>query len=164
MKKILLILIIFTISACGSSNEALCKKEECLNLIELDIKLDAATEIIGIESSKEDYIYTYNLDKENSLIIESYTGLVTKVSFEYNVNDYKNEEVLLDDILLVIEELNNGEVITHEEFKKTIGDVDGLLVYKDAYDYKYLWVDDEGRYVEVLMNADDNLVGITGEF
>ncbi len=165
MKKILsIIALVLFITGCGSK-EALCEKKECLDQIKFDNTIKEIDDITGINSTKEDLIYTWSLDEKNKLIAEvNENDELQNVSYSYELSEFTNKDVNFDKILDIIGRVNAGEKISYDTFVVEINNASGTLIYKSGYENKYIWVNAEEKYVIGLFDLENNLIGIDGEF
>ncbi len=168
MKKILFLgLILFVVTACDSDEEkkSSCQMSECIESIEIGDDISVVEEITEIKGVEEDDSLIYEFDENNKYIVNvDSENKITDISYEYDVEKYKQENNKFDDVISLIEKVNSAETVTYADLVSSVGKQEGIMVYKSSFETKYLWVDNNLGFIVGIFNTEGNLVGIDGQF
>ena len=144
-----------------------CSYYECLTKMSLDNTLEDLNEIVGFEATKLENTTSSNFDKyeydfgnDKKITVSFYNDKVSTIKLEYDKKDLKNKKVTLENLSDVKARINDG--ISYEEFKKSVGNVDGTLIEVSSWN-KYVWVAEDGSSnVTASFGKDGNLKFFSG--
>lgn len=162
MKKVKIIFIVLfgiLISGCRleskSSNNlneietnGKCSVLECINLISIDNTVEEINDITGIKGvlTDEQYnIYYWGLTEETGIHVTYYSGTKGNIKVDINKELLKNSKVDFSKYEELRTKINEG--LTYEEFVTYVGGIEGVLIEKGSITNKYIWVDDDGSYL-----------------
>ena len=171
MKKVKIIFIVLfgiLISGCSlkskSSNNlnkietnGKCSVLECINLISVDDTVEEINDITGIKGvlTDEQYnIYYWGLTEETGIYVTYYSGTKGNIKIDIDKELLKNSKVDFAKYEELRTKINEG--ITYEEFVTYVGGVEGVLIEKGSITNKYIWVDDDGSYLNASFSTGSN--------
>lgn len=177
MKKILLsfiagISVLFFTTGCGKDaitalelqenakkeveekSKAKCSAVECIEKIEPENTIEQINEIIGFEGKLTDEKYnthTWQITKDESIVVKYYSSGKGTIIVDYKKDStVANKKVDLSKITELKPKVTSG--ISYENFKKEVGNIDGVLIEKSETSRKYVWATGKGGYVKASFN------------
>ena len=135
-----------------------CSAVECIQKITPENTVEEVNEIIGVdgvlknENSRE---YEYDLGNDEKITLKFSSDNTSTIVADFNKNDVADKKVDLSNLEDLKPKVNAG--ITYDNFKKEIGDVDGVLVEKSKTSVKYMWVSKKGGNVRASFRTSDNM-------
>lgn len=171
MKKIRIIhmlLIFLLITGCSLNSKdnndlnkiettGKCNALECINLISIDNTVEEINDIIGIKGTLTDEqynIYYWELTEETGVSVTYYSGTKASIKVDIDKELLKNSKVDFSKYEELRTKINDG--ITYEEFMPYVGGVEGTLIEKGSITNKYIWVDDDGSYLNASFSTGSN--------
>lgn len=134
--------------------KAKCQAVECIEKIEPENTVEQINEIIGFEGELTDEktkTYTWKITKDDSIIVKYYSSDKGTITVDYKKDaTVANKKVDLSKLTDLKPKVNAG--ITYDDFKKEVGDVDGVLIEKSEYSRRYVWATGRGGYVKASFN------------
>lgn len=131
-----------------------CRAVECIEKIEPENTVEQINEIIGFEGELTDEktkTYTWKITNDESIIAKFTSGDKGTITVDYKKDSIvANKKVDLSKLTEVKKKVNAG--ISYDDFKKEVGDVDGVLIEKSEYSRKYVWANGKGGYVKATFN------------
>lgn len=180
MKKFLLsmtvcLLVVLSITGCGKETtkkvsddnqkkveekklKSKCSAVECIQKITPENTVEEVNKIIGIdgvakdENSRE---YEYDLGNDEKITLRFSSDNTSTITADFDKNDVADKKVDLSKLNDLKPKVNAG--ITYDNFKKEIGNVDGVLVEKSKTSVKYMWVSKKGGNVRASFRTSDNM-------
>lgn len=177
MKKILFLSIctLVIITGCGKETDydkrletkGNCVATECIKQIEITNTVEEINKIIGFagELIDEEYnVYLWELSENSELEATYYSSDKAYITIYVDEDVFKNKKVDFSKYDEIEELLDNGESLTYEEFIKKVGD-EGVLVEKTPYSKEYLWVNQDGGYLNAtFQNSSGKCSFVSGWF
>lgn len=138
--------------------KAKCSAIECIQKIEPENTVEEVNEIIGVDGvlTNENYnYYEYDLGNDEKITLKYYKGTTATIEADFDKKDIADKKVDLSNLNDLKPMVNAG--ITYDNFKKQIGNVDGVLVEKSKTSVKYMWVSKKGGNVRASFRTSDNM-------
>lgn len=139
-----------------------CSYYECLSKMSLDNSIEEINDIIGFDATKlenntsstlDKYEYDFGRDKKITVTINNSNNKISSIKLEYDKKDIKNKKVTLENLSDIKARINDG--ISYDEFKKSVGGVDGTLIELSSWT-KYVWIAGDGSsYVTASFGKND---------
>lgn len=182
MKKFLLsvtvcLLAIISVTGCGKETtkkikdnnqkkveekekklKAKCSAVECIKKIEPENTVEEVNEIIGVDGvlTNKDYnYYEYDLGNDEKITLKYYKGTTATIEADFDKNSVADKKVDLSKLNELKPKVQAG--ISYDNFKKEIGNVDGVLVEKSQTTRRYMWVSKKGGNVRAAFRTKDNM-------
>lgn len=169
----ILVLGIFLVTGCSVKKEivigkdkkiqekkklkAKCSAVECIKKLNIDVTVEEANKIIGVDGKLTDEkynFYEYDLGNNEKIILKYYSGDKATIEADFNQDDIANKKVDLSHVNDLKTKVQNG--VTYDEFKAEIGNTDGILIEKSQFSNKYLWVSTKGGYIKATFSLSNN--------
>lgn len=169
----ILVLGIFLVTGCSVKKEivigkdkkiqekkklkAKCSAVECIKKLNIDVTVEEANKIIGVDGKLTDEkynFYEYDLGNDEKIILKYYSGDKATIEADFNQDDIANKKVDLSHVNDLKTKVQNG--LTYDEFKAEIGNTDGILIEKSQFSNKYLWVSTKGGYIKATFSLSNN--------
>ena len=169
----ILVLGIFLVTGCSVKKEivigkdkkiqekkklkAKCSAVECIKKLNIDVTVEEANKIIGVDGKLTDEkynFYEYDLGNDEKIILKYYSGDKATIEADFNQDDIANKKVDLSHVNDLKTKVQNG--VTYDEFKAEIGNTDGILIEKSQFSNKYLWVSTKGGYIKATFSLSNN--------
>ena len=135
-------------------SKAKCSAVECIEKIEPENTVEQINEIIGFEGELTDEkynTYTWQITKDESIVVKYYSSDKGTITVNYKKDSIvANKKVDLSKLTELKPKVTAG--ISYEEFKKEVGDVDGVLIEKSETSRRYVWATGKGGYVKGSFN------------
>lgn len=140
-----------------------CSYYECLSKMSLDNSIEELNDIIGFDATKlenntssstlDKYEYDFGGDKKITVTMYNSNNKISSIKLEYDKKDIKNKKVTLENLSDIKARINDG--ISYDEFKKSVGGVDGTLIELSSWT-KYVWIAGDGSsYVTASFGKND---------
>lgn len=153
-------IILGTITGCGLNNNTQlnddskleskgnCTALECINKISVENSVEEINNIIGFEGELTDEkynIYYWELSDDSGIEVSYYSGTTGTIEADIDRDIVANKDVDFSRYDELKTKINEG--ITYGEFISYIGNVEGTLIEKSSYSNKYVWVAEDGSYL-----------------
>lgn len=158
---------LFFLIGCSSKNDlsdneiskikAKCNALECIKKIKPENTVEEVNKIIGIEGrlyDKKSNFYQYDLGHGQTITLKYYSSNKAIIIASYDKKSLANKNVDLSDLKSLEKKVNSG--IIYDDFKKQIGNIDGILIEKSEFSNKYIWVSKNGGYITAIFRKKDN--------
>lgn len=163
MKKILAVLcctlLVGTLTGCGSKETTLdngtklktkgnCNAVECIKQISIDNTVEEINNIIGVDgklTDEEHNTYYWELSDDTGIEVTYNSSKKGTIEVDIERELVANKKVDFSRYSELKPKIKEGVLYT--DFITYIGNVEGILVEKSSVSNKYLWVSENGSYL-----------------
>lgn len=125
-----------------------CIAVECIKKINPENTVEEINNIIGFEGKLTDEKYNkyyWELTDDTGVEVSYYSGTKGTIRIYYDRDSLANKKVDFSRYDELKPKINEG--ISYKDFIAYIGGVEGTIIEKSSYSTKYVWVDEDGSYL-----------------
>lgn len=162
------VLVLASITGCGnktgdsnidgnSNTKGNCIVTECIQKIKPESTVSEINSIIGFEGELTDEKYNkyyWELSEDTGIEVTYYSSDKGTISIDFNRDSVANKKVDFSRYDELQPKIKDG--ITYQDFITYIGNVDGVLIEKSSYSNKYVWVAEDGSYLDGSFSTSSN--------
>lgn len=138
-----------------------CEAEECIKLIEPEMKVEEINEIIGFDGEKKDETdaYVWQLTEKSKIEVEYKDDLGT-ITATMDKDKIKSENLKLSTCYDIQNSIKNGTTFTYEEMVEKFEGIEGYLATKAPTFKRYIWVKDNQTFGATFSDSLDGKCSI----
>jgi len=132
----------------ASNTKGNCTVVECIEKINPENTVEEINNIIGFEGELTDEKYNkyyWELAEDTGVEVSYYSGTKGTIRINYDRDSLANKKVDFSRYDELKPKISEG--VTYQEFISYIGGVEGTTIEKSSYSTKYVWVDEDGSYL-----------------
>lgn len=133
---------------------------EYMNSINTNSTVEQINDILkvkGIVDDNDSNKYYWELSDEVTIEVTYTKNGNCRIELIADNDNLVNNKVKINDVNTLKSKVNEG--ITYDEFKKEVGDVDGVLLGNSTVSKKYIWVASDGSYIKATFsNTNDKCI------